>query len=508
MARNPSLAGLRRPSSFSFGAAAAVIGLLALAVLLGLATVVLPPGFLIRALVVPVGLSFLAFAWVLRHKGAGMPGRWVLQLLLGTACLSIIWPRYIFFSLGGPHVNPQTLSVFASFAAVLFWLIKSPEMSAKFSEVAFSKTKIGVLIFVWFVWRFFASALGEYPLASIFDYLRDFAYLSSFFVIGCVIASYQDGPKWLLRVIVFAGLLVAMAGLVEAFAQKNLFARFASGADSEAVADGLRSVTLDKIRGGSYRAQSVFTHPIVFAQFIAAMIPLAAYCAVYERTLFWRMVGVLLIPIGVLAIVKSGSRSGLVSLATAVVFCAVIVWLRSMNSKGLGKAVAIAALPAFLVGIGVAYFAVQELVVGRTQVEAGSSAIRMRMVEVGVNALMDSPISGFGHGLALFKAGVSNSSGIETIDSYWLSIALDSGYVGLIIFLAIVAMIAVRGAVAAVRLPGDEGARVGLIVAAILALVATFAGLSIPNNMTLMWLLVALALPSLNKAATPVPSGR
>lgn len=470
-------------------------------ILVGLLVAVVPAGVLIRLMVVPAAVCFVVLSWVLRRKNVGFPGKGVLSLLLIAVGLSVVWPRYIFFSLGGPFINPQTVSVFMSLAAIVIWIIYSPEMGAKFWSVAFSSGKIGALVFIWFSWRFVASVLGDFPLESVFDYVREFVYLSSFFIIGCAVACYEQGPKLMLRVLVVCGLIVSMLGLVEAFQEKNYFVQFAAGRDSQAVADALKTIILDKSRGGNYRAQSTFDHPIVFAQFVAAMVPLAVYFFLYEKGSGWRFFGLLLLPIGVLAIVKSGSRAGLVSLAVAFGFCVIVIWLRSITSKGFGKAFAIAGLPIFALGLGLSYFIVEELVQGRTQVEAGSSSVRLKMISDGATALSDSPLFGFGQGMALFKAGVVNTIGISTIDSYLLTIALDSGYVGLMLFFVVIATFSIKGGFAAVRLQGADGARSGLIVASILAIFATFAGLSIANNMTLLWLLIGSSLPLINKPA-------
>jgi hypothetical protein len=439
---------------------------------------------------------------MLRRKDAGLPGRGVFILLMITVCLSVLWPRYVFFSLGGPHVNPQTLSVFASLATIVFWATYSPGFSNKLYRMAFSSSGIGHLVVLWLGWRLLSSALGEFALVSVIDYARDLVYVSSFFLIGCTIATFDEGPKWTLRVVVTSGLVVATAGLIEAFVQRNYFVQFASGTDSQAVADALKTIMLDKVRDGSYRAQATFDHPIVFAQFIAAVIPLAAYIVVFERHWLWRLIGFMVVPIGVLAIVKSGSRAGLVSLAVAMAFAGAFVWLRSMTSKGFWKVFALAALPVLLFGLAVGYFVVQELVQGRSTKEAGSSSVRLKMVWDSVTALYESPLWGFGNGMALNKAGViSGDTGVATLDSWYLTIALDSGYVGLALFLMIVIHLSIKSTFAAIRLRDQEGAMVGMLVASILALSATFAGLSISNNMTLLWLLVAIALPSIKKAA-------
>jgi hypothetical protein len=340
-------------------------------------------------------------------------------------------------------------------------------------------------------------------MLSIFDLLRETVYLSSFLLLGAAVATYEDGARTLLRVLVLCGLAVACVGLVEAFTQRNPFARFASGGDSQEVAGALKTIMMDKLRGGAYRAQAVFDHPIVFAQFIAAMIPLGAYFVVYERGWFWRMAGLLIVPIGILAIVKSGSRAGIVSLAVAFSFVGFVVWLRAFNSRGFGKVWAIVAVPAALIGLVLTYLVVQQLLLGRSQVEANSSSVRLTMLLDGVKALADSPLVGFGQGMALYKAGViSGTTGLPTIDSYLLTIALDGGYVSLVLLIGVVSLVAWRGGIAAVQLPGAEGSLAGSLVAAVLAIFATFVGLSIASNMTLMWLLIATALPLINKAQT------
>lgn len=477
--------------------------LIVMCAITGLLVAVVPPGQLVRILVLPAGLGFLTLCWMLRRNGARLPGQGVFILLMATVCLSVLWPRYIFFSLGGPYVNPQTLSVFASLVAIAFWATYSPGFSNKLYCLIFGSSGIGFLVVLWFAWRLFASALGEFALTSVFDYARDLVYVSSFFLIGCAIATYEGGPKWMLRVLVTSGLVVAVAGLIEAFMQRNYFVQFASGSDSQAVANALKTITFDKTRDGTFRAQSTFDHPIVFGQFIAAVIPLAAYAVFFERNWIWRMIGLLVVPVGVLAIVTSGSRLGIVGLAVSLAFVGAFVWLRAITSKGFGKAFALAALPVLLTGLAVGYFVVQELILGRSNSEASSSSVRLKMAWDSITALYDSPLWGFGHGMALFKAGViSGHTGVATLDSLFLTIALDSGYVGLILFLVIVFHFSAKSGLTAIRLQGQEGARVGMLVASVLALFATFAGLSISNNMTLLWLLIAIALPSIKRAAT------
>lgn len=153
------------------------------------------------------------------------------------------------------------------------------------------------------------------------------------------------------------------------------------------------------------------------------------------------------------------------------------------------------ALPALVLGMATAMVVVSELVAGRTRIEASSSNVRLKMLSDGVAALWDSPIWGFGHGLALSKVGVVNPFGLATIDSYWLTIAIDYGYMGLLIFFALIATFTWKGLVFSVKTQGREGAFVGACISSVLALFATFAAVSIYQNMTMMWLLMAISFP-------------
>ncbi len=495
----PRAAG-RRSTSF-IGAIGLGVVLLGASGLLGLITAVFPPGFVLRIAILPLGVGFVLVAWAMRDSRATLLPKAIVYLLLATVALSVLWPRYIHFSLGVIHVSPQTITAVASLGAVMFWLIYSPRLGAAVREYTFG-TAIGVLIVIWFAWRLLAALAGEHPMYSTIDFVRESVYLASFFLIGIALVCYDHGEDQLHKTLISTGLVVALIGLLEALMQQNVLVQFARG-DAEA-ADSLSQLAVERIRDGGFRAQSVFSHPISFGQFIAAVLPLGMSYAIYGRRVLWRLMALSLVPIGILALVTAGSRASLVSLAAACLFGGLIVWLRAISTRGLRRVLAVLAIPAFLSIVGMVMWLVSELVQGRTAMEVGSTGTRLLMIERGIQALWESPIWGFGQGMAIGKAGLLNSAGIATIDSYWLSVALDSGYVGLLIFIGIVGLFSYQGTVAAVRLRGADGFKVGMIVASVLAIFATFAGLSIVHNMTLLWLLIAMGLPYIRKARAGV----
>lgn len=458
--------------------------------------VLFPLGLAARFALILAAIFLIILAWGFRSKTNHVPHGFVFSWMMLITFFSVVWPRYIYFSVGSlPRVNPQTLSVILGLGIVLLLMINSPKFSKRVLDTYKQGGAIIYLAFAWFVWRFIANFLGEYPIPSTLDYLRELLYLATFILFGIVIASYDNGPKSMTRLIMISAIFVGIAGVVEAFQQKNIFVGFASQDVEGGVSKIIGAIASEKLRSGVYRAQSTFDHPIVFAQFFAALLPLALYGFLYEKQRLWKLASFVIIPIALLAILKSGSRAGIISFAVALGFLGILFWFRAIVHGRITKFIAILALPVLVVAIGLGYLALQQLAMGHTQNESSSSAVRLVMLNTGIAALWDSPLWGFGQGMALVKAGVINTVGLATIDNYLLTIALDSGYVGLLIFITLMSVFGYQGFKYAVINQDANGMFVGACVAGALAIFTTFGILSIPNNMTLMWLLITATFP-------------
>lgn len=469
---------------------ALAVGLIAIA--FGLIAAIVPSGVSARLFVLLfLGFSFLFF-WGFRAKSNSPRFALHLTALTLVITLSVIWPRYIYLHLSGlPSVNALTILTMACLYLAIASILSSPSFSESISKTFGTYTLLPKLIALALVWRLFCCIVGETPALSVTSFLKELVYINSFILFGYIFATLENGGLILFRVLALCGIFVGLAGIYEAIAERNLFSKFASvGADGD-ISGTLANIAAEKVRAGAYRAQSTFDHPIVFAQFVAALIPISLYGILRERTLFWRLVALASLPIALLSILKSGSRAGIVSVVVAFGLVAVVMWLRALVHGRLTKIVAFVSLPALLGGLGLGYLLLQELAAGRGQHEASSSGVRMLMLRNGINALADSPIFGFGQGQAIAKAGVLNANNLATIDNYFLSIALDSGYVGLVLFVLVLVVFSFKALTVAVKNPSSDGLFVGACLASVLAIAATFTGLSIINNMTLPCLLLA-----------------
>lgn len=484
-----------------------VVGLLCM--LCGLMIALLPTGIVLRVVFFLVLAIVLVLAWLARGERRGLPPTIVSNLLLLTIALSILWPRFIFFPIGGVSANPQSISVLLTLTLCIVIIVSTANISRADSLSALNYWHIGWLIAIWFAWRLVSSITSDSPVPATIALTKEFIYSASFIVLTAVLLIFPDAEKKLLKTIVLCGAIAAAFGLAEATLQKNFLIQFASGGATEEAADSLRFIAIEKIRDGAYRAQSFFTHPIVFAQFIAALLPLSLLLLVTEKRSFvWRAVCLLTIPIGVLAIVKSGSRAGLVSILASVGFMLFIVWLRFLRSKGTRKMFALLAGPIFLLTAGVIGKFVHELTQGRSAIEAGSTSARMEMLDLGIKALDVHPILGYGQGSSVYVAGLTNSQGLTSIDSYLLSIAIDSGYPGLLLFLILVLTVVSRLTLLASKHLDTQGLATGMIAASIVALFATFVTLSTAHNMTLMWILIVFGLFYAKRLSDRDPTAR
>ncbi len=471
--------------------------------LLGAAVAILPSGIMARFAIIAFAAISILLAWAFRTRQNSAPEGFLLTGLMMVVSLSVLWPRYIYFHYAGlPSVNIFTLATMAGNYVLVVLMAYSPKFSGRVFGSFSSSGWIGRSVMLWLAWRLFACLLGSTPIYSLVGFVREVIYITSFLLFGSVLSVLDGGPKWLVRMLLICGILVGVAGVIEAFTQYNFFVPFATAGEEGDPSGSLIGIAADKIRGGAFRAQSTFDHPIVFAQYVAALLPLAVYGFLHESSKFWRLVAIVAMPVALLAVAKAGSRAGYGSILVAFGAMGVVLWSRAIAHGKVTKALAIVALPGLVGAIGIGYLLVEELALGRGQVEMSSTAVRLAMLRNGIAALEDSPLWGFGHGLAVLKAGMVGAGGVLTIDNYLLTIALDSGYVGLALLALFLAVFAFRSLTFAVKEPGPDGLFVGACLASVLAIMAAFSVLSIPNNMTLLWLLVTATFPYFGKRAS------
>ena len=237
--------------------------------------------------------------------------------------------------------------------------------------------------------------------------------------------------------IILCGIAVGgtIFGVYEFQSQKTLASIFGisfSGLSEDAAFSAARQTT-EIFRDGVYRSSSFFAHSIVYAQYVGAAAPFSIYLVQHGKGI-QRLLGItslLLLPI---ALIISGARSGfIVTSISLTIYILIGILGRRLSTRRLLSVLSLAML------VGVVFLApiqsaIEDLMQGSSASEQASSSARDEMIAKGIYALQERPITGYGHGMSPEVAGLVGRNDIRTIDNFYLSTAVDFGYVGILIF--------------------------------------------------------------------------
>lgn len=423
-----------------------------------------------------------------------MLGLFTRYVAVAALLAQFLWPRFLYFSVAGKGVNPYTLLTIATFLlAIAAFLTRRTLQSNVLTTLFQGKGLVFAFILFW-GWRFVCDLAVGQGMSSVGLTITDFLYLGSWFSTGLIIFSDARMRNSLPYLLALTTILATLAGVVEAVTGTQVIQmlglmRFAAG-------DSYLNTLLvsDLTRGTAARIHSLFSHPAIYGQVMAAMLPIGLHLFL-SRRFSDKALGAITIAAVMTSIYLCNARSPVIVAGVAsMVFVALYLFdLRRpirLAMGLLGVCLALAAIPATMQVLG-------DFTAGRTQEESGSSNARNIQMERGTSALAVSPTMGYGQGSAEDHASTQSrveSLGItvRTVDNYYLTTAVESGYVGLaLLFVYYIAMI-FQGFSGAYRTPQDSartlccavlgsalGLTVGLTITSIsdtLSMIFTFAG--------------------------------
>jgi O-antigen ligase len=366
-----------------------------------------------------------------------------------VVALSVLWPRNLFFSLSPlPSANPYTLCVVAFDCAIILQFFLSRNIRTRLTRVFLSAKLISACFLLWFLWRIIADLAGETPLSSAMNTFRDLAYLGSLFLIAALVTADVVGRRYIVRALLLSALITSLAGIYESLSGQYItttlgLVNFPVTQDPQYIL--LNTINADSFRYGLLRAKSFFTHPIVFAQFLACMVPLAWHAARFETSYVFRFLGIAVICLIPWALLDTGTRSALITAGVGIFMLFLMANMRDLRRDPLKFVSMIIVLATVVIIIIVAWDNILLLVVGRNESEMSSSLGRITMLNRTLDALRDSPVFGFGDGNDIMKAGLVYAGSFLTMDNLFLSTVLDFGVVGLVLFLLLAGALLWRG---------------------------------------------------------------
>jgi hypothetical protein len=458
--------------------------------MLGVMIVLFPIGFMARVVIILGGLLVVgAFAGTAGRAYTGWEERVGFVWLMTVVMLLVLWPRYLYFKVGpGPSVNALTLSLLGLLVYTVGALMRRREIRARFRANSRDCRSLLISVLLFFGFRFLSLPFSDWWLAGTIDVLREMSFLLAVLLATLAFTGREGQERVLVVVLLCATALAVTAGFVELRLRHNLFQSIVDIDTSSSEAVNLARSVVQKFRGGAYRVQSTFDHPIVMGQFLAMMFCLVGVSAVmFDRGV--RALSLILLPGIVVMIAKSGSRSGLLGLAVGVgLMCVLVLGLRIFRQGNRGVAEVwwffVISAASFL---ALAFFAntFSEVFDSLLQMDRKSTEARLKFLGYAWPAIMESPLVGYGVGMAAVKAGLAGGDGYLTFDNYYLSVTLDYGIPALI---AYILMLASPIWQAKRALGGDfkQGLIMMSLVVAILVFALIQSIVSIPNNQSVV----------------------
>jgi O-antigen ligase len=220
--------------------------------------------------------------------------------------------------------------------------------------------------------------------------------------------------------------------------EENLFGKYLPDwmiGGGEAIINIMRPI----YRNGQYRVNGISITSLEFAELFVYLAPFLLYFIIDSKNVLLKFITASLMVLAFIGILKTGSRLGNVGLLfgtmTYIMIWSLRQWLRDgMNI--IGPAIVtlyISGIAGFVAVLAVST-RIRGIIFGDSSTASSSNA-RLSQLTDGLPIIASNPVFGYGIGMGADKLNYRNPAGALTIDSYWLSIAIETGLTGLICFL-------------------------------------------------------------------------
>ncbi|MGE8486272.1 MAG: O-antigen ligase family protein [Pseudomonas sp.] len=336
-------------------------------------------------------------------------------------------------------LNPQRLLVVGMLGLAALCVLGAKGAQNRISLSIHANKKIYMAMAVYLLLRVASFAINPSQY-SFFILLNEV--LMNFFILfySAIFVDSVKKIKILLLILIASALYVSIFGIVEGVISSNVFRTFANTATQTG-----EIAAQVKIRDGNYRIQSTFEHPLALSQYLIMIIPLLV---IMIGAKLWRgMALVMFLPLFLVAAYLTYARSVFVCLFIAVIIISLsIVKFRYLVGVSTSTRQAYYVMHKFTVFMGVIALVggVLFLSSGGSDTQQSSTATRLVQLNNGIMGVKEKPLLGHGIGNAkkvIIGIGDTVSGGEavwnETIDSYYLGEALDSGLPALFAFVSI-----------------------------------------------------------------------
>jgi hypothetical protein len=473
-----------------WGVVAVMLGLI-----IGFAAVVLPPTGAFGI----VAIAGLVLLWSLPDLPA-VPDKAIRRLMFLVLIVDLCVPEY--YAIDVPGLPWITLRRLVTAPLIILFAITvsvSPSARSRLAAVLRDSPIIAVCAIGFLVMGFVSILTSVEPGTSVSGLVNMIlSWYVPFLVVAYAVRSEEDALS-LIRALCWCAIFIASAGAVEFLLQRNIFLAIMPGWLTSSLAANNPSfaylLTYSAFRNGAYRAASVYTVSLSFAEFEAMMVPLGYFFIMHRTEFRDRLFGVAVVGACWIGIFFSGARGGYQAaiVATAAFSC---VWgirkaLLDRYSLAPGLLAVLWAVGVMtLVGLVSFSTRIHNTVIGGGEGSYSTQA-RWDQWDLAKPKIAANPITGYGLGSApVVVAYHLDTHG--TLDSYVITTLVETGVPGFIFFFGMILAAAGRGLLQYLRSPSPSAALVGALGCSLLAFGFYRLALSQVENNTLFFVMVGL----------------
>ena len=405
--------------------------------------------FLIVQFTAPLAILALLIIWALPER-ARIPDKMLTRFFIAFMVAMLIWPNYLALDVGPlPWITASRLIGVPMVLLLLICLSQSAEFRGVIKNALAANPTITKMMLIFSGLCVISVGFSTSPSESANHLIIAIVNWVAVFFVSLYVFSKPRGVENFVILLWCATIFWCAMGFWEWW-----FSRL-PWADSIPSFLAVEDETVQRILAGTvrsatgvYRVQGKYTTPLGLAEFMALMTPFLLHYMLEARWWLTRIAAAITLPIVFWTITSTDSRLGAVGFMLSFMFYLLFWggrrWLHDRNSL-FGPAVTLA-YPIIFVMFIIATFTVRRLraMVWGDGAQAASDAARQVQMDMGLDDIMSRPW-GYGIGRGGEALGYMNPAGILTIDNYYLSILLEIGVLGFIVYYGMFLVAIVRG---------------------------------------------------------------
>jgi len=379
--------------------------------------------------------------WALPETKAP-PLRAVGSLFLVATASVAIWPNYLAIAVPGlPWITVSRTFDFALVSVFLLCISTSDAVRRKIMDIINASPWIFRLLLAFVAVQFLTIPASTRPLSSLQALVvYQITWTTTFFIATLVFSWKGTATRWvgmLCVIAVMQGFLSLWEHHVRHVLWVGHIPSFLQVSDP-----AVQRILTPKNRGVIYRSQGTFDGPIQLGEYLVLCFTFVLHFAVSGRSALTRNIARGVAPMLLLSSAASGSRSSLVGFAVATGLYALYVAARRWRERprGLIAPIFVLSYPVMALAAVASTFFVHKLKVavwGTSGANASSSEARSEQWRAAIPKALDHPW-GYGAGQAAdVVAYASPGADFYTIDCYYISLLIDYGVVGLVIYVCL-----------------------------------------------------------------------